>query len=157
MRRVGWTVLASCLLACVGADRAIAEDEGEAVWRAQPHHLSLIVGGTANEEHTAFTLGLDYEYRVCEFLGIGAVAEYVLEDIDAATFLAVADLHLWRGLGVQTGPGVEVTDDENLFVYRVGLLYEFELDPYTVSPQVHTDLTDKEWAIVFGVGIGFPF
>lgn len=147
----------TCLLVVVGSDMAIAEEDGEAPWRARPHHLSLIVGGTVNAEHTAFTVGLDYEYRVCGFLGIGAVAEYAIEDIDAATFLGVADLHLWRGLAVQTGPGVEVTDEQNLFVYRLGFLYEFELDRYTLSPQVHTDLTDEEWAIVFGVGIGFPF
>ncbi len=156
-RRFGCTVLMTCLLVSVGSDPAIAEADGEAPWRARPHHLSLVLGGTVNEEHTAFTVGVDYEYRVSALLGIGTVAEYALEDIDAGTFLAVADLHLWRGFGLQTGPGVEVTDEGDLFVYRIGLLYEFEVGRYTWSPQIHTDLTDEETSLVFGIALGFPF
>lgn len=129
----------------------------------RPHHISVLSSGTTNDEETAFTLGLDYEYRVSEMLGLGAVAEYAFEDIDAWTFLAVADIHLWRGLAIQTGPGIEFIDgdgaksDEEEAIYRVGALYEFEFRRFTVSPQLHYDLSTGEDAVVFGIALGLNF
>ena len=132
-------------------------------WHSHPHHISLLVAGTDDDEETAFTLGVDYEYRVSEFLGVGAVLEHAFEDIDATTLLAVADLHFWRGLIVQTGPGVERIDgdngdsDETELIYRLGTLYEFEVGPYTVSPQIHYDFSSGEDAVIFGLAFGFAF
>ena len=128
---------------------------------AGPHHFSVLAGITDNEEHTAFTLGIDYEYRLGRLLGIGAVLEQAFGDIDATTVLAVADLHVWRGLAVQTGPGVEFIDhagetDEE-FVYRIGVLYEFEQGAVTISPQLHLDLTSEGESVVLGVAFGFGF
>ena len=92
------------------------------------HHLSVVFGGTTlfDAEETAFTLGVDYEYRINELIGVGGVVEYAFGDIDATTLLAVADIHLWKGLALQAGPGVEWIDDETFAIGRVGLLYEFE-------------------------------
>jgi hypothetical protein len=131
-----------------------------AIWREHPDHLALVIAGTTEEEEgereTEFTLGLDYEHRVNDFLGLGSViAEYAFGDIDALTILAVADLHFWRGFIVQTGPGIEYIDEELEGVYRLGALYEFEFGRYTVAPQVHYDATTGEDAVVFGVSLGY--
>lgn len=131
-----------------------------AIWREHPDHLALVIGGKTEEEEgereTEATLGLDYEHRVNDFLGIGSViAEYAFGDIDALTILAVADLHLWRGFIVQTGPGIESIDKELEGVYRIGALYELEFGRYTVAPQVHYDATTGEDAVVFGVSLGY--
>ena len=64
-------------------------------WQTTPHHLSALVGTTYTKEcGNAFTLGIDYEYRMSDFLGVGFVAEYAYEDLDAYTYLLVADLHI---------------------------------------------------------------
>ena len=92
---------------------------------------------------------------------LGRVEHVFLEshdDIDAWTFLAVADLHLTRGLAIQTGPGVEVLEEGEEFVVRVGLLYEFELgEGWTLSPQVHYDWTQEEDTMVYGLAFGRAF
>lgn len=124
------------------------------------HHLSLVVGATHVDaaDETAFTLGGDYEYRVNHTLGLGVVAEQAFGALDATTVLAVADIHLWHGLALQTGPGIEFAEGEEFALGRLGVLYEFELgDHFTAAPQLHYDLSEGEDAMVFGVAIGRAF
>ena len=84
-------------------------------------------------------------------------------DADGLDVLFVADLHVWRGLTIQTGPGVEFIDgkhgeeDEELFVYRVGALYEFETKRLTILPQLHLDVTKDAESLIAGVALGFRF
>ncbi len=124
-----------------------------------PHHVSFLVGGTRvrAEEETGFTIGGDYEYRITRRLGVGGVVEHAFGEVDATTLLAVADIHLWRGLAAQVGPGVEFLDDRAEPVGRIGALYEIELGGrFTVSPQLHYDITDED-SIVFGLAFGRSF
>lgn len=131
----------------------VSESEGA-------HHLSVISGATYVEEadETAYTLGIDYEYRASELLGIGFVAERAFGDVDATTLLAVADFHFTEGLAVQIGPGIEFAEGEEFAVGRAGVLYEFELGGgFTISPQAHYDLSELEDAFVFVIGFGRAF
>jgi hypothetical protein len=124
------------------------------------HHLSVVIGGThiPDVDETAFTLGLDYEYRLNQTLGLGFVAERAFGAIDSTTLLAVADIHIAGGFAIQTGPGVEFVRDESFFVTRIGALYEFEIgEAFTLSPQLHYDISTGEDAIVFGIAIGRAF
>ena len=93
-------------------------------WETSPHHLSALVGTTYTKEcGNAFTLGIDYEYRVSDFLGVGFVAEYAFEDLDAYTYLLVADLHITNNFIAQIGPGVELHGSHKMEVARLGFLY----------------------------------
>ena len=130
----------------------------------KPHHLSLVLGGTHINaaDETEFTFGVDYEYRISTLIGVGAVVEHAVGDIDATTLLAVADIHLWRGLAMQIGPGVEFVDEgeetETFAIGRIGVLYEVEFgEGFTVSPQFHYDISSGEDAIVFGLSFGRAF
>ena len=90
-------------------------------WQTSPHHLSALVGTTYTEEcGNAFTLGIDYEYRISDFLGLGFVAEYAFEDLDAYTYLLVADLHITNRFIAQIGPGVEFHGSHKMEVARLG-------------------------------------
>lgn len=122
------------------------------------HHFSVFLGNThIEEEGDGATVGLDYEYRISEVFGIGAVAEYAAGHVDAWTVLAVADIH-FKHVILQVGPGFEHTSEHDLFVARLGALYEFEFDNLTISPQVHYDYHDGgEDAVVVGVAFGFHF
>jgi hypothetical protein len=131
--------------------------------------LSMILAGTSDADESAFTIGLDFEHRIHRYLGVGAVIEYATDDIDAVTLLGVADLHLWRGLAIQTGPGVEfvgeeeeengrtTTNNRREFVYRVGVVYEFDVGKFLVMPQVHYDYSTGADAVIYGLAFGFGF
>jgi hypothetical protein len=45
------------------------------------NHVGLLVGSTHEEHEDTITVGLDYEYRFSQYLGIGGLLEYVGEDI----------------------------------------------------------------------------
>ncbi len=124
-----------------------------------PHHLSVLNGDTyVSGEGNNATIGIDYEYRVNDFLGLGAVIEKAYGELDAVTVLAVADLHLYKGFIAQVGPGFERRHSENVAVARIGFLYEFELAKFTLSPQLHWDYHDGETnALVAGMALGFSF
>ncbi|MFK7958447.1 MAG: hypothetical protein AB8B96_20315 [Lysobacterales bacterium] len=124
-----------------------------------PHHLSVLIADThVSEEGDNFTVGVDYEYRVSPLLGIGAVVEYAFGELEATTVLAVADVHLNNGIIVQVGPGFENRHSDNVFVARIGMLYEFEMGNLTLSPQLHWDYHNGEAnAVVAGVALGFAF
>lgn len=126
-----------------------------------PQHLSMFLGGTEVDEEgigTAFTLGVDYEYRLGRRLGVGGLVEHAFGDLDSTSLLGVVDLHICHGLALQLGPGVELGEEEDVFITRVGALYEFERNAYTVSPQVHYDIHDgAKDAVVFGLAVGHAF
>jgi len=123
------------------------------------NHLSVVLGSTRTVDTTGpgFTLGGDYEYKASGHLGVGVVAEHAFGSGSASTMLAVADLHFWRGLMIQTGPGVEVKDHEVRPVGRLGVGYELELSAITLAPQVQADISWNDVALVVGVGIGHAF
>ena len=131
--------------------------------RDKPHHLSLFTGATSIEasEDPDTTIGVDYEYRVSDLVGLGGVVEHAFADNDSTTLLAVADLHLTHSLVIQSGPGVEFFSgrgaDDPEFVVRTGALYEFEIGHTTVSPQVHYDWAEAEDALIWGLAFGFAF
>lgn len=141
------------LVAGVLTESAIAGD------LTHRNHLSVLTGGThiPHVDATAWTLGLDYEYRVNHPLGLGMVVEHAFGELDATTVLAVADIHLRRGLVLQVGPGIEFIDGHSTLVGRVGALYEFEFsNHFTISPQLHYDVS-RENSIVFGLAAGMSF
>ena len=146
--------------ACVLISGPVFANEAQPVHETHPHHLSLLSAGTYvdGEDETAITFGIDYEYRVSELIGLGVVAERALGELDATTVLAVADIHLWKGLAIQVGPGVEFAEGEEFLIGRLGALYEFEIgNKFTVSPQAHYDASEGKDAIVFGIAVGRAF
>jgi len=127
--------------------------------KGERHHISVFAGGTdiTGESETAFTLGVDYEYRVNRILGLGFIAERAFGEIDSTTLFAVADIHLWRGLVTQLGTGVEISHGNTYFAARLGALYEFEVgEGFTLAPQLHYDFSEED-SLVFGISIGRAF
>ena len=154
--KVAFTFIA---LACATSAAALAKDNAHHYWQSSPHHLSALTGTTYTDEHGhAFTFGIDYEYRINDFLGVGVVAEYAFEDLDAYTYLLVADLHITPNFIAQVGPGIEFHGGDKIEVGRLGLLYEFEIGDFTLSPQLHYDYHhNHDDAVVAGVAFGFSF
>lgn len=152
------------LFAIDSASADVHDDAHSELWRSHPQHASIVVAGTFEDgEHgseDAATLGFDYEYRLNRIVGLGLVAEHAFSPIDVTTLFVVADLHVWRGLAIQTGPGVALFDDsdaEDEFVYRIGALYEFEYGKFTISPQLHLDIGDETDSLILAIAFGFGF
>jgi hypothetical protein len=154
--------------------------EGAAAEEAfHKNHLSLFTGGTTEssdgETSTAFSLGLDYERRLSELIGLGLGGELVFggEEREALAGLLL-NLHPAGGLVLAAGPGLEFAKErqdgggveaqqeepgtETRAGFRVGLLYEFEVGHrYSIAPAVYTDLIEGKqptfvWGLAFGVG-----
>ncbi len=126
------------------------------------HHLSVFLGDTrllvdGESDEDAFTVGLDYEYRLSKLLGVGFVAEYAVDPLEATSFLGALDVHVYKGFVVQLGLGVEFIENTTNELGRVGMLYEFEFEEFTLSPQLHYDVTSAEDSVVFGIAIGKNF
>ena len=147
------------ILFCLAAIPAMAETHDFSLAR---QHVSFVAGTSDNEKHSAFTYGIDYEYRVSPFLGVGSVLEHAGGDIDATTALLVADLHFGERFILQTGPGIEVIDkpggQQELAVLRLGALYERPVGEHaTFSPQIHVDFTEEHNTLVVLFAWGFHY
>jgi hypothetical protein len=143
------------------------------------NHLSLFTGGTTesgdSSTSTASSLGLDYERRLSQLVGLAVGGELVFggDEREALAGLYLM-LHPAGGLVLAAGPGVEFAKDGHAggevetqqeesgakthAGFRVGLLYEFEVGHrYSIAPSIYTDFIEgKEptfvWGLAFGVG-----
>jgi hypothetical protein len=144
------------------------------------NELAVFLGGTSEDDETHFTLGVEYERRLGERLGLAVVVEHVSE-VDAWVFLAPFTFRPAPRLGLKlyAGPGFESKQPEiehppgaeeapaseggreTFFVFRLGAGWVFELGRVSLTPQLEFDFTREqdEWrtAIVFGVAVGFGF
>lgn len=138
---------------------AVSHTQSTGHHRAFPHHtLGVFVGDTSEDRRNqGLTLGLEYEYRVNERFGLGAIIEHVAGDLD--TNVAVLPLAWHRGpWKLYAGPGLEKSKEESAeFLLRVGLEYGFHFGAYELSPQVDVDFVDGEHLLIFGVTLARPF
>ncbi len=124
-----------------------------------PHHtLGVFLGDTTEtRRNQGFTLGLEYEYRLSETFGVGAIVEHVGGDFD--TNVAVLPLAYHRGpWKLYAGPGIEDSEEAGgEFLVRVGLEYGFHVGNYELSPQIDVDFVDNEHLFIFGITVGGLF
>ena len=138
------------------------QEEGTQEASRYRNKLSGFVGGTAEGEGVAFTLGLDYERRLGRSFGLGALVDKAYAGNRA--FIA-AGAFFWHPLPtvrLDIAPGVEwmSTGDEedSAFVLRFGADYDFELtERWSLGPNVNLDLAEGRAVFVFGVELGLSF
>ncbi len=122
------------------------------------NHVILFLGATISDDDTAFSVGIDYEYRLNEFLGIGALAEYTAADPDSWVLAGELFVHVTEGLGLIFATGVELEDGDAEFLFRTGISYEFDLDDgWTIGPEVNVDFVDGDQDLVVGLSVGRTF
>jgi hypothetical protein len=125
-----------------------------------PHHVGLFLGNTQDGEKHGFSVGLDYEYRLHDLVGIGALGEYAGGDFDHWVFGVPVLLHPYKGLVLKLTPGVEYknTTSKSKFLVRTGMAYSFHLtDTWTLAPELSVDFVDEETVLVYGVSVGLGF
>ena len=123
------------------------------------NHLSLFGGITHTDGDNAGTIGLDYERRVSERVGIGVVfRDHAAGDIDSTLYAISFIGHFWPPWSFVVAPGVEREDGESSAVVRVGVEYEIEMDEkWSLAPALYFDIGEDETKEVLGAAIGFSF
>lgn len=122
------------------------------------NHIGFFLGSTHTADgDDAFSIGAEYEYLLIPQLGIGVLGEYATGPIDTWIIGAPLTWHVAGGLQLVAMPAVEMEGGESRFLFRVGAGYEFELDKFTIKPEVNADFVDGEVDVVFGATFGFGF
>ena len=121
------------------------------------HHVGLLLGNTHEEHEDDFTVGLDYEYRFSQYIGIGGLLEYVGEDIREWVGLVPLFIHPHKGFRFMAAPGIKHKEDEDKFLWRLGIGYRFPIGNWTIAPEFNLDFTEGRTAEVYGLSFGYGF
>ena len=121
------------------------------------HHVGLFLGSTHEEGQHEFTIGLDYEYRFSQYVGIGLLGEYVGEDAREAVILIPLFIHPYKGFRFMAAPGIKPKKDEEKFILRLGVAYQFPIGNWTIAPEFNLDFTEGNTVEVYGVSFGYGF
>ena len=125
-----------------------------------PHHnhLAVFAGftGEARRERS-FTLGADYERRISESFGLGALLERASGDRD---FWIAAIPFSWHHghWKFSVAPGIEYEeghDDHGLVRLSAG--YGFKKNNLEIAPLIAVDFVAGDTVLVMGVTIGLGF
>jgi len=111
--------------------------------------------GERGGEH-GFSVGVAYERRLSQLLGVGGFYEYAAGDFDKWSIGIPLFIHPYEGWRFALAPGLEHRHGDNEFLFRTGVAYEFELsDQWVMIPEFNVDFVDGEEAFVFGLSFGF--
>ncbi len=139
------------------------------------HHAAVFVGATSNlyAKHTDFTIGLDYEYRLNKFFGVGFIGDYVMADKSETLLMAglfyhpIASLKLYTGNGIAIVTEVEEDTQHNenegeeksvsYYAFRLGTGYDFHITNFSITPTISWDLINGHSSIVYGLSFGIGF
>lgn len=153
--------VALVVLALVLAGPAAAEEAHEHGFHR--HHVGLFLGAASRPTHEGerehgFAAGLEYEYRLRRWLGVGGLAEVATGDLRDAVFVGLVHLHPWRGLQLSAGGGVEINREESEGVGRFGVAYQLPLgERWTLAPNLNVDVVEGEPTWVYGLVLGLGF
>ena len=147
-------------LSQAGHDAAL--EDGHEAGVHHRHHAALFVGGSTKYEHgqseSGLAIGVDYEYRFHPNWSVGGIVEGVatqgVRDVAAAAMLS---WHPVGGLKLTAGPGIEANQHHELFMFRAGVSYGFEIGPLTLAPEVAVDITNQSHVLVYGFSLGTGF
>jgi len=128
---------------------------------AQENHLeenviAILVGFAHEGRDDGVVLGVEYERRIDESLGLGLLVEHTFGDFNTWVFAVPLTLHVekWKFI---LAPGIEDRDGHSENLVRIAVGYEFETSKVTVVPAFAVDFVDGETIYVLGVAFGWPF
>ena len=125
------------------------------------HHLAAFVGHTEHEGETGVTTGLDYEYRICEYFGVGGLAEFVAGDFDDWILGIPFFFHPFENLQFMVAPAIEFNSEEHdAVLLRAGVGCPVNIGKgWSITPQYNMDFIEGEGkpAQVYGVSLGCGF
>lgn len=134
---------------CFSQEEKVFEDPE---WK---NEISLFLGGTSHSEENAFTIGLDYQYRISRIVGVGILIDYATGNLQSLLVGPILYLHA-SNFEFIVAPAIEFEGDETVYVTRLGVEYGFEFSRYSISPGVFFDTErNNRPALAYGVSFGF--
>jgi len=178
-RRTGLTLIVSWILTGgyalaqeTGADHGTVDHRG----REHRNHIGLFLGATYGElaephgtasladghgpdagNKNAFTLGIDYHYRLNRLLGVGAFWDHAFGYFRTTVVAPGLFVRPVEQVLILAAPGVELHEGEKEFVFRLGFYYEFHVDQLSLSPTVAVDFLEGKQVLIYGLTMGFGF
>ena len=133
--------------------------EASAESEEKRNKLSLFLGVTHKASESGGSVGLKYERRLSDLFGIGLLFESTRSLDERVVGAPVLYLHPVGDLGVLLAPGVEDADGETVFLFRVGLSWDFELGGgFTLAPEVNYDFVEgSDDAVIYGFAVAYGF
>jgi len=134
-------------------------DESESSAHAQEskNEIAAFLGLTHNgRRDNAGAIGVEYERRLSERIGIGALVEFTAGDSDFWVYAIPITFHVDRWKFV-VAPGVEDAGGDTEKLLRLGAGYEFESSGIKITPSLNVDLVGGESVFVAGVSFGIGF
>ena len=134
----------------------------------QGHHVnsvSAFLGVTGEgRRQRAGTVGLEYERRLSEHWAIAPAIEHAFGELNF-TVVTLSVGYRFDNWAVFAGPGIEWAKHEHTdrsateseFLFRTGIMYEFEAGKLIVAPHAIVDFVADEKVLVFGVTLGVGF
>ena len=120
------------------------------------HHIGLFLGSVREEGEDTFTVGLDYEYRFSPYFGIGILGEYTGKDYREGVVLVPLFIHPYKGFRFIAAPGTKPRKEDEKFVWRLGIGYQFPVGNWTIAPEFNVDFSDER-DYTYGVSFGYGF
>jgi len=137
------------------------------------HHVALFNGATTNLSHetTAYTIGLDYEYRFSKIVGLTILGEYIAATSEEIIAGAGLLFHPYKGLKLVTAPMLMFAESHNIthnysemeeqkkeasFAFRFSTAYDFYVGKLSIGPVINFDLGETN-SISYGVAVGMGF
>lgn len=141
------------------------------------HHIAIFGGAGTNFKHhtTEPAMGIDYEYRINNLVGLGGVAEVEFASDPAYLVSIPLFFHPANGLKIYAGPAIASTfqhhastpndlhagdqieaERELQFGGRIGAAYDFTFGKITVGPTVNCAFA-KTTALIYGINFGIGF
>jgi hypothetical protein len=120
--------------------------------------VECFLGASTGDSDSGFTVGVNYERRLSESVGLGFFNEYSMGDMDRWTIGVPVFFHPHEGWRFMVAPGMQHRNGDDDFLLRGGVGYEFELEEnWVVVPQFNLDFADGDTICVFGASIGYRF
>jgi hypothetical protein len=132
-----------------------AQENEESNKEESKNELSVFLGGTTNSEASAFTLGMEYQYRLSKVIGLGAFVDIAFGEIKSALAGPAVFLHTWN-LEFTIAPAAEFNDKEIIAALRLGTGYRFKIRKFVVMPALFFDTErNKRPSWVYGLNFGY--
>ena len=112
------------------------------------HTLAVFLGDTYDDGDHGFTLGLDYEYRLSKWLGLGGMVDFVGSGDREYVVGIPVFLHATRHLR---------SDGSSNALVRLGAMYGIPLGPVELVPTFALDFVDSDTVYVFGAAFAWNF
>ncbi len=125
---------------------------------SEHYHLSAFVGFTTDYKgQDGYKIGLEYEYRLSDLIGIGGTFDFTGADFNIFAFSVGADFYVFPfPLYPAVALGAKNYEGKWDPFARVMAVYEFHLDKVSIGPMIMYDFFPNQKDIMsYGIAVGY--